>query len=82
MEFYYLTESDPLQKFLFPCEIEALRGSNLKMRRFLSHTHTLLSSAFCPDEPIMRITLDRILHHGRLSIHRKESFKIFSILNK
>ena len=28
MELYYLTESDPLEKFLFPYESEALRGDN------------------------------------------------------
>ena len=33
MNFYSSTEIDPLQKFLFPCEIEALTGSNLNNMR-------------------------------------------------
>ena len=28
MDFYSSTESDPLEKFLFPCETAALTGSN------------------------------------------------------
>lgn len=31
MDFYSSTENDPLQKFLFPNETEALRGNNLLM---------------------------------------------------
>ena len=33
MDFYSSTEIDPLKKFLFPCEIEALTGSNLNNMR-------------------------------------------------
>ena len=29
MTFYYSTENDPLEKFLFPNEISALRGKNV-----------------------------------------------------
>ena len=81
MEFYCLTESDPLQKFLFPCESEALRGNNLmlmikqRLSLWLSVTYPFSSSAFCPDE--MKTTLDKILHRGRLSIHRKVGLNLY-----
>lgn len=29
MDFYFSTENDPLEKFLFPNEISALRGNNV-----------------------------------------------------
>ena len=78
MELYYLTESDPLEKFLFPYESEALRGDNFddfEMAFFIfpvCHHLYVISSVFCPEE--MKTTLDKILHHGRLSAHRKVSF--------
>ena len=29
MDFYFSTENDPLEKFLFPNEVSALRGNNV-----------------------------------------------------
>ena len=86
MDFYSSTENDPLQKFLFPNETEALRGNNLLMmvgwgegRIILVGEANILSisfTAFCPDE--MRTTLDKILHREHLSIHRKASLNFFA----
>ena len=81
MDFYYSTENDPLEKFLFPNEISALRGKNVfeenvcdLMRNNIYFNKYIGGAAFCPEE--MSPTLNKILNRDFLSVNRKVGFNI------
>lgn len=81
MDFYFSTENDPLEKFLFPNEVSALRGNNVfdenmcnLMKKTIYILTNILGTAFCPEE--MRPTLNKILNRDFLSVNRKVGFNI------